>query len=117
MKLVGLGCVTLSHFLPKGRLWKQDGRLQVSGLSLGWGLSVLSLITFFLVLVVVPLWIEMCWHGLLIPKVHTLCLLVIRSYSLSNMPEGKSSGGRKSGINSLGQSVIALLGRWPGIDV
>ena len=82
----------------------------------GWWLSVLSLITFFLVVAVVPLWIGMCWHGPLIPKVHTLCLLAIRSCSLNNMWEGKSSGGRESGINSLGQSVIALLGRWPGID-
>ena len=116
MKLVGLGCVTLSHFLPKGRLWKQDGRLQVSGLSLGWRLSVLSLITFFPIVAVTPLWIGMCWHGPLIPKVHTLCILAIRSWSLNNMWEGKSSGGRESRINSLGQSVISLLGRWPGID-
>jgi len=77
---------------------------------------VLSLVTFFLVIAIVPLWIGICWHGLLIPKVHTLCLLAIRSFSLNNMLEGKSSGGRKSGINSLGQSVIALLGRWPRID-
>jgi len=40
----------------------------------------------------------------------------IRSWSLNNMWEGKSSGGRESGTNSLGQSVIALLGRWLGID-
>ena len=116
MILVGLGCVTLSHFLPKGRLWQQDGRLQVSGLSLGWRLSVQSLITFFLVVVVAPLWIGMYWHGPVIPKVHTLCLLAIRSCSLNNMLEGKSSGGRKSGINSLGPSVISLLELCLGID-
>ena len=114
--MVGLGCVTLSHFPLKGRLWKQDGRLQGSGLFLGWRLSVLSLITFFLVIAVAPLWIGMCWHGPLIPKVHTMCLLATRSFSLNNMWEGKSSGGRESGINSLGQSVISLLGCWPGID-
>ena len=94
--------------------WKTPGEWPIFRLEVE---HVLSLITFFPIVVVVPLWIGMCWHGPLIPKVHTLCLLAIRSCSLNNMLERKSSGGRKSGINSLGQSVIALLGRWLGIDV
>ena len=77
---------------------------------------MLSFIIFFLVVIAMPLWIVMCWPGSIILRVSTLCLLAIKSFSLSNMPERKSSGGRKSRINSLGQSVIALLGLWPGID-
>lgn len=74
----GQGCATLSFFPFKGSWWRRDGRTQGNDLLLIWRRSALSFITFFLVKVVAPSWMRMCWLGPLTPKVLTSFLLGIR---------------------------------------
>ena len=62
-----------------------------------------------------PLWVMMCWPGPLIPRAFILFPLVIRSFSPNSWWGGRSNGGRKFGVSSLGQNVTALLGLWSGI--